>query len=111
MGDVSVVGLGHAGRGDAKTEEAGVQACEFGLDRGVVGEIRQDEFSKFGVGLCGWSADDGRDLIHIGIEQALAQNALADHPGCSEEKYVHLLPLGSNVTQPQNIALSRKISH
>ncbi len=36
--DVCVLGLGHAGGGDAEAEEAGVEAGEFGFDGGVVEE-------------------------------------------------------------------------
>jgi hypothetical protein len=41
------------------------------------------------VGLIGWGSDDGEDLVDVGVEEALAQDALAYHAGCSEENYVH----------------------
>jgi len=31
--------------------------------------------------------------LHVGIEEAFAENALADHAGCSEENYFHLVML------------------
>ena len=39
--------------------------------------------------LTGWCAHDGEDFLHVGVEEAFAENALADHAGCSEEDYVH----------------------
>ena len=41
------------------------------------------------MGLTGWGADDGEDLVDVGVEEALAQDALAYHAGGSEENYVH----------------------
>ena len=38
-------------------------------------------------------AHDGEDLVDAGIEEALAEDALADHAGCSEEDYVHVVML------------------
>ena len=86
-------GSGDAGGGDAETEEAGVEAGEFGFDGGVVEEVGVDEFAEFGVVLTGWSANDGEDLVDVGVEEAFAENSLADHAGCSEENYVHMLML------------------
>ena len=45
VGDAGVLGLGHAGGGDADAEEAGVEAGEIGLDGGVVEEIAVNELS------------------------------------------------------------------
>ncbi|WP_433984552.1 hypothetical protein RBB78_07365 [Tunturiibacter empetritectus] len=71
MGDVGVLRLGHAGRGDAETEEAGVVAGEVGFDGGVVEEICVHEFAEFGVMLAGWAAADGEDLLYVEVQQAL----------------------------------------
>ena len=81
-----------------RREEAGVEAGELGFDAGVVEEIGVDEFAEFGVLLVGWGAHDGEDLRDVGVEEALAQNALADHARCSEENYLHLfmLPCGAD---------------
>jgi hypothetical protein len=43
--------------------------------------------------LAGWGADDGENLVDAGVEEAFAENALADHAGGSEEDYVHLVML------------------
>jgi hypothetical protein len=32
-------------------------------------------------------------LVDVGVEETLAENALAYHAGCSEEDYVHLFML------------------
>ncbi len=72
MRDLRVSGFGHACRGDAEAEEAGIEACEFGFDVRVVQKIGMDEFSEFGVVLAGWSAHDGEDLLYLGVEQTLA---------------------------------------
>jgi hypothetical protein len=93
VGEVLVLLFGHSGGGDAEGEEAGVEAGELGLDGGVVEEVGVDELPEFGVVLTGWCADDGEDLVNVGVEQALAKNALAYHAGCSEEDYVHGLML------------------
>jgi len=37
---------------------------------------------------------DEEDLVDAGVEEALAENALAYHASCSEEDYVHLVVLG-----------------
>ena len=83
----------HASGGDAEREETGIEAGELGLDAGVVEEICVDEFAEFGVLLVGWGAHDGEDLLHFGVEQALAQDALADHSCRSEENYFHVVML------------------
>ncbi len=87
--DAVVLHFGHAGGSDADAEEAGVEASEISLDGGVVEEVAVDEFSQLGVVLTGWVADDGKDLVDLGVEKAFAQNSLADHAGCAEENYVH----------------------
>jgi hypothetical protein len=89
VGEVGVLCFGHAGGGDAETEEAGVEACELGFDGGVVEEVGVDEFAELGVLLLARSADDGEDLLDAGVEEAFAKDALADHAGCSEEDDVH----------------------
>ena len=88
----------HAGGGDAEREETGVEAGELGLDAGVVEEIRVDEFAEFGLLLVGWGANDGEDLVHVGVEEAFAQDALANHSRRSKENYFHvvMLPCGAD---------------
>jgi hypothetical protein len=61
----------------------------LGLDGGVVEEVGVEQFAELGMLLAGWGADDGEDLLDIGVEETFSQNALADHAGCSEENYVH----------------------
>jgi len=89
--DLCVLGLGHASRCDAEAEKAGIEIREFGFDGRVVQKIGVNELSEFGVLLTRWSADDGEDLFHVGIENAFAKNALTDHPGCSKKNHIHLL--------------------
>lgn len=89
VGEVGVFRFVHAGGGDAEREEAGVEAGELGLDGGVVEEVGVDEFAELGIVLAGGRAHDGENLLHVGVEKAFAQNALAYHAGCSEEDYVH----------------------
>jgi hypothetical protein len=76
---------------NSEREETGVEAGELGLDGGVVEEIGVDEFAESGVLLVGWGAHDGEDLLHVGVEEALAKNALADHSSRSEENYIHAI--------------------
>jgi hypothetical protein len=64
--------------------------------------------------LAGWSSDDGEDSVDVGVEEALAEDALAYHAGCSEEDYVHgfmlqrggcrerSIPLKLNATVPSD---------
>src|SRR5271163_4956925 len=44
---------------------------------------------KLGIMLTRGATSDGEHVVHIGVEQALAQHALADHAGCAEENNVH----------------------
>ena len=89
ISEVGVFHFVHTGGGDAETEEAGVEASELGFDGRVVEEIGVDEFAEFGVLLVAGCADDGEDLLDAGVEEAFAEDALADHAGCSEENDVH----------------------
>jgi hypothetical protein len=72
VGEVLVLRLVHPGGGDAKGEEAGVEAGELGFNGGVVEEVGVDEFVEFGVVLIGRSADDGEDLLYVRVEEAFA---------------------------------------
>jgi hypothetical protein len=62
---------------------------EGALDRREVEEVRVDHLAQLRVLLAGRSAPDREHALHMRIEQALAQHALPDHPGGSEEKYFH----------------------
>ena len=90
ISDALVLFLGYADRGHAQTEEARVEAGELVFDGREVKEIVVQKFAELGVLLAGGAASDGDHAFDIGIEQALAQNALTDHPGCAKEKKLHL---------------------
>jgi len=93
VGEVLIFGLFHAGRGDAKGEEAGVVTGEFGFDVGVVEEVGVNELVKFGVVLVCRSTHDGEDVVDARIKETFAQNALADHAGSSKEDDIHAFML------------------
>ena len=48
------------------------------------------QFAKLLVLLPGGASSNREDGMHIRIEQAFAQDALADHAGCAEENGVHM---------------------
>jgi hypothetical protein len=52
-----------------------------------------DEFAEIRVVLTGRSTDDGEYLLHLGVEEAFAQNTLTDHAGCAKEDHFHVLML------------------
>jgi len=89
IGDARVLVLSEAGGGNAETEEAGVEAGELRFDGHVVREIDVDDLTQFGVRRAGGRAADGDDLRDTGIEEALAEDSLANHAGSAEEKDVH----------------------
>src|ERR1700678_3890178 len=90
VGDALIILLAHAGGGDAQAEETGVEAGELVFDGRKIEEILVDEFAKFRVLLSGRAAHDGHYDLNVRIEQAFAQNALADHAGGAEEKNSHV---------------------
>ena len=90
---MGVFSLVHAGRRDTEREEAGIEAGKLRFDFGVVEKVGVEKFVEFIVLLTGWGTDDGENLLYVRVEEALAQNPLADHAGCSEEDYVHLFML------------------
>jgi len=49
----------------------------------------EDELAKFLVRLPRRAAANGQDMFHDGVEQALSQDSLADHPRCAEENDFH----------------------
>jgi len=89
-GDVAVVGFLHSHGGDAQAEEAGVDLRPVFFEGREIEEVGYDEFAELGVGLRGGLAHHGGDGGDVGTEEAFAQDALADHSGCAEEKYVHI---------------------
>ncbi len=48
------------------------------------------KFAEFRVLLSGSAPHDDHDVFHIGVQQAFAQNALADHAGGAEQKNPHV---------------------
>ena len=85
VGKLRVFFFGHARRGDSRAEEAGVVAGELGFDGGEVHKVWDNQLVELWVLLSGGASADGEDLVDIGVDEALAQDALAYHAGCAEE--------------------------
>ena len=51
----------------------------------VVRQILKDDLAEFGVLLAGRAAAYRCDQLHVGVEQAFAQHALADHSGSAKD--------------------------
>jgi hypothetical protein len=47
------------------------------------------DLAQLGMALAGGAAADGEDRFHSGVEQALAERALPDHPRAPEEDDLH----------------------
>jgi hypothetical protein len=84
-----VVRLAHSRRGHTETVKAGVVPGELVLDRGKVQEIAVYDLAELVVALARGPATDGKNLLHLGVEQALAQGPLPDHAGGPEEEDPH----------------------
>jgi hypothetical protein len=84
-----VVRLAHSRRGHAETVEAGVVPGELVLDRGEVQEVAVYDLAELVVAPARGSSTDGKDLLHLVVEQALAQGPLPHHAGGPEEDDPH----------------------
>ncbi len=81
--------LTHADRGDAETEEAGIEPSELGFDARIIQKIIVHDFAQLGVPLPGRAAPDREHAFHVSVEQAFAQDALPDHARCAEQDDFH----------------------
>ena len=89
VGDALVVGGAHAGGGNAEAEERGVEPGELGLDGGEIARIGAGDLADFWMLLGDGIAADEKDGFDIGVAEAFAENALADHAGSAEENDAH----------------------
>lgn len=87
-----VVGLVHANGGHAKAEEAGVVASQLRRVHIGIEHIRADQIANLWMRDAGRTAADAKNGLDVGIEEALPEHALPDHPGCAKEDYLHLFP-------------------
>src|SRR5262249_40072321 len=89
VGHPAIVLLRHSSGGDTEAEKAGVEGGELWLDGLIIGEIAVNDFAEFWTLGAAWGAANGLHDAHVGIGQALAENALADHSRCAEDEDVH----------------------
>jgi probable blue pigment (indigoidine) exporter len=89
VGDPGVGRLVHADGGNPKAVETGVGAGQLLPDGRDIGEIRKRHLAQLGVRDAGRRADHGDDLIDVRRQQTLAQHALADHAGRTEDHDLH----------------------
>jgi hypothetical protein len=74
-----------------RQKKAGVEAGEFGFDRGEIEEIVVHDFVQLGIALSRRAAPDREHSFDRGIEQAFTQDALPDHSGSAEQDDFHPL--------------------
>ena len=85
VGDVGVVGLGHADGADAGAVEAGIVAGELRGDLVEVHEVGDEELSELGVLEREVFAVDDEHLLDVGMLKGGEEDAFADHAGGSGE--------------------------
>jgi hypothetical protein len=67
------------------------------LNVSQIGEVFPENLAELLMTLPGRTASDGKDALHVRIQQAFAQNALPNHASGAEQNDLHgILYLGAS---------------
>jgi hypothetical protein len=89
VGDVFILLLTDADRGDAQAKKAGVVADQLWLDRGQVEKIGMNQLAQLRMRSAERLAINDKNLLDIRMVQALQKNAFPDHACCSGDDDFH----------------------
>src|SRR5208282_3007535 len=82
---VGVAFFGHARGRRAGAVETGVVAGELSLHRRIIEKVLVDQLGELRVLPASGIANDAENLLDAWVEEAFAQDALADHAVCTEQ--------------------------